>query len=79
MIIVILKWFRGPVARSVESNMITAASCEELANHYKVLSQASGISVNRVSVLKNIARSFTGLATQLDRLTALARDEARAG
>ena len=57
--------------------MITAAKCQELAKHYKALSQAEGLSEGRASVLKNIARSLAGLATQLDRFTALTRDEAR--
>ncbi|WP_082905858.1 hypothetical protein [Bradyrhizobium centrolobii] len=57
--------------------MITAAGCQELANQYKALSQASSNSVERAFLLKNIARSFTGLATQLDRLAALTRDEAK--
>jgi hypothetical protein len=57
--------------------MITASTCEELAIQYRSLSQASGISADRAFVLKNIARSFAGLATQLDRLAALAREEAR--
>lgn len=57
--------------------MITAAKCQELANHYKALSQASGTSADRAFIMKNIARSFSSLATQLDRLAALTRDEAR--
>ena len=57
------------------SIMIDAAKCEELANHYKVLSQASGVSADRAFLLKNIARSLTGVASQLDRLAALTRDE----
>ena len=59
------------------SIMIDAAKCEELANHYKVLSQAAGVSAERAFLLKNIARSLTGVASQLDRLAALTRDEAR--
>ena len=58
------------------SIMIDAAKCEELANQYKVLSQASGVSAERAFLLKNIARSLTGVASQLDRLAALTRDEA---
>lgn len=57
--------------------MITAAECQELANHYKALSQATDTSVDRAFLMKNIARSFNGLATQLDKLAALTRDEAR--
>jgi hypothetical protein len=57
--------------------MITAAQCEEFADYYKRLSQAEGISKNRETALKNIARSFKGLAGQLDRLAAFGRDEVR--
>ena len=56
---------------------MTAAQCKELASYYKVQSQAASISPSRASILKNIAKSFLGLATQLDRLAALVRDEAK--
>jgi hypothetical protein len=56
---------------------LTAAQCQELANHYKSLSQLSGISTDRAFILKNIARSLAGLASQLDRLAVLMRDEAK--
>ena len=55
--------------------MISAAECVELASQYKTLSQALGTSVDRASVMQNIARSFTSLAGQLDRLGALTRNE----
>lgn len=55
--------------------MITAAKCTELASYYKNLSQVCGTSIDRAFLMKNIARSFTGLAGQLDRLTALTRAE----
>ena len=58
--------------------MMTTAQCEELADQYKKLSAADGISKDRESALKNIARSFKGLAGQLDRLAALGRDEGKA-
>jgi hypothetical protein len=57
--------------------MMTPAQCEELADHYKNLSQAEGITDFRQTALKNIARGFRGLAGQLDRLAAIGRDEAR--
>jgi len=57
--------------------MITAATCQETAERYKALSRGPGISASRASLLKNIAKSFAGLATQLDRLAALTRDEGR--
>jgi hypothetical protein len=55
--------------------MVTAAQCLELAQRYRTLSQTSGISEDRAFMMKNIARSFAGLAGQLDRLDALKRDE----
>ncbi|MCS3895593.1 hypothetical protein M2171_004726 [Bradyrhizobium japonicum USDA 38] len=57
--------------------VINIAECRELADHYKGLSGASGISKARAAVLKNIARTFVGLAGQLDRLASLARNEQR--
>jgi hypothetical protein len=56
---------------------MTASECQELANHFKTLSRATNISKDRAFLMQNIARSFTALATQLDRLAALTRDEAR--
>jgi hypothetical protein len=53
------------------------AECREHADHYKRLSSASGISKDRAAVLKNIARTYVGLAGQLDRLASLARNEQR--
>ncbi|WP_314952045.1 hypothetical protein [Bradyrhizobium cosmicum] len=57
--------------------MFDAASCQELAIAYKDLAQSSDHSAERAILLKNIARSFAGLANQLDRLAALTRDEAQ--
>ncbi|MCS3929561.1 hypothetical protein M2175_004592 [Bradyrhizobium elkanii] len=57
--------------------LLNSADCQEHADHYKRLSGASGISKDRAAALKNIARSFAGLAGQLDRLAVLARDEQR--
>ncbi|WLA47739.1 hypothetical protein QIH80_39960 [Bradyrhizobium elkanii] len=57
--------------------MINIAECREQANHYKRLSGVSGISKDRAAALKNIARSFVGLAGQLDRLASRARNEQR--
>ena len=59
------------------ASQLTAAQCQELANDYKSLSQLPGISTDRVFILKNIARSLAGLASQLDRLAVLMRDEAK--
>ncbi|MCP3397750.1 MULTISPECIES: hypothetical protein [unclassified Bradyrhizobium] len=57
--------------------MINIVECQEHADHYKELSCANGISKERAAILKNIARSFVGLAGQLDRLACLARAERR--
>jgi hypothetical protein len=57
--------------------VINIAECQEHADLYKRLSGASGISKDRVAVLKNIARTYVGLAGQLDRLASLARNEQR--
>jgi hypothetical protein len=56
---------------------INIAECREHADHYKRLSSASGISKDRADILKNIARTYVGLAGQLDRLASLARNEQR--
>jgi hypothetical protein len=57
--------------------MITAARCKELAHHYKALSATPRISESRAFLLRNIARSLTGLAGQLERLDAVTRAEVR--
>lgn len=67
----------GERAPFVKGYVMTAGECQELANHYKALAREASISDDRAFILKNIARSFTGLATQLDRLAALKRDELR--
>jgi hypothetical protein len=59
----------------VKGYVMTAGECQELANHYKALAREVSISNDRAFILKNIARSFAGLASQLDRLAALKRDE----
>jgi hypothetical protein len=65
----------GEFAPFVKGNTMTAVECQELANHYKALAREASISDDRAFILKNIARSFAGLASQLDRLAALMRDE----
>jgi len=57
--------------------VINIAECREHADRYKRLSGASGISKDRAAVMRNIARTFVGLAGQLDRLASLARTEQR--
>jgi plasmid stabilization system protein ParE len=57
--------------------MLTPAECQALANEYKSLARQPDISRERAAMLTNIARSFTGLATQLDRLATHMRDHAK--
>jgi hypothetical protein len=56
--------------------MLTAAQCQALASQYKALAKSPDISGDRAAMLRNIARSLTGLATQLDILAAHVRDRA---
>jgi hypothetical protein len=56
---------------------MTPAQCEAYAAEYKSLAQQSGITEGRAAMLKNVARTFTGLASQLDRLAAHTRDQGR--
>jgi len=56
-----------------ESVMLTAAQCQLLAQEYKSLAHGHDASPDRAAMLKNIARSLTALATQLDRLEAQTR------
>jgi len=55
--------------------MLTAAQCQAFAQQYKGMSLVPDISKDRAFLLKNIARSFAGLASQLDMLAAKVRDE----
>ncbi|WP_082885248.1 hypothetical protein [Bradyrhizobium stylosanthis] len=55
--------------------MITAEKCRELAAEYKKISQLSGQSSDRVFLMRNIARTLTGLAGQLARLSIASRGE----
>ncbi|MCK1710273.1 MULTISPECIES: hypothetical protein [unclassified Bradyrhizobium] len=57
--------------------MFDAARCQELAIESKALAKSSDISAERAILLKNVARTLTGLVNQLDRLASLTRDEAR--
>ena len=57
--------------------MLTPTECQKLASEYKSLAQQPNVSKERSAMLINIARSLSGLATQLDRLAAHARDQTR--
>jgi hypothetical protein len=45
---------------------LTAAQCRTLAELNKARAKEPGISKKRAAVLMNIARTYTGLASQLD-------------
>jgi len=54
--------------------MLNAAQCRDLAKEYKNRAREPGIAEDSAVIMKNIARSLTGLATQLDMLAAKIRD-----
>jgi len=49
--------------------MITAEKCRELAAEYKRLSEQVDATSERRFLMRNIARTLTGLAGQLERLS----------
>jgi hypothetical protein len=57
--------------------MLTAAQCQTHAAEYKSLARQAGVSEERTTLLNNIARSLKGVASQLDRLAVLLREEAK--
>jgi hypothetical protein len=54
---------------------VTAEQCRDLAAQYKAMGRAPGVSRDRAFILKNIARTFAGAATQLDMLAAKTKEE----
>ena len=64
--------FRAPPDRSGDAlHMIkgpTPAQCREFADHHKARARDPGISQKRATLFANIARSFSGLASQLEML-----------
>ena len=56
--------------------MLTAAQCEAYATEYKSLARQAGITEEHAALLRNVARGLKGLASQLDRLSVLLREEA---
>jgi hypothetical protein len=58
--------------------MLTAAECRKLVQSYKRQANEPGLSPRRETLLRNIARSLSGLATQLDML-AVDLDQERRG
>ena len=59
--------------------MLTPTECQKLVREYKSLAQQPNVSRERSVMLINIARTLSGLATQLDRLAAHMRDQAKEG
>ncbi|WP_145668865.1 hypothetical protein [Bradyrhizobium stylosanthis] len=55
--------------------MITAEKSRELAAEYRHLSQRVGATSERGFLMRNIARTLTGLAGQLERLSMASRLE----
>ncbi|KWV55994.1 hypothetical protein AS156_05125 [Bradyrhizobium macuxiense] len=49
---------------------MTAADCRKLASEYRAHATQAGISIKRASLLTNISRTFSGLASQLEMLEA---------
>jgi hypothetical protein len=47
---------------------LTAAECRTLANEHRARANCPGISAKRVTLHSNIARSYAGLASQLQML-----------
>jgi hypothetical protein len=54
---------------------LTAAQCRQLAVEHKACAKLPGISPKRASLHTNIARSYSGLASQLEMLAADGRND----
>jgi hypothetical protein len=54
--------------RTTSPVFVTPAQCRQLAGNYKDRAREVGISQRRATLLTNIARSFSGLANQLEML-----------
>jgi len=61
----------------MQNRAITAAQCRLLASDHNAGAKEPGISQKRASLLKNIARSFTGLASQLEMLAVDVAEKSR--
>jgi hypothetical protein len=55
--------------------MITQIQCKTYADNYQLLGRATEISMQRATILMAISRSWTILAGQLGRLTAIEDEE----
>jgi hypothetical protein len=56
---------------------ITAAQCRQLADNHNAIAKQTGLSSKRKSLLTNIARSLSGLASQLEMLDADMAEKSR--
>ncbi|HEY3656378.1 MAG TPA: hypothetical protein VGL34_15545 [Steroidobacteraceae bacterium] len=57
--------------------MVAAQECRENAAQCSTLERAPDISIQRATILRAIARSWTALAGQMDRYEAIGKDEAK--
>ena len=55
--------------------MLSAAECRKLAKQYEDQGKEPGVSPRMATVLTNISRSFSGLATQYELLGVIAAEE----
>jgi hypothetical protein len=59
----------------MNDHAMTAAKARKLASEYRARSMETGISQKRTSLLTNISRTFSGLASQLEMLEADVAEE----
>ena len=59
--------------------MMTAEQCRALVEEYKTRATSGNISPSHARLLTNIARTFTGLATQHDLLATHIKEEKKWG
>jgi hypothetical protein len=57
--------------------MLTVNECRKLAKAYRDKAEATGVSQKEATVLKNIAKSFSGLASQFEILVAISKERRR--
>ncbi|RTE88555.1 hypothetical protein D6B98_35080 [Bradyrhizobium sp. LVM 105] len=57
--------------------MQTAEECRKLASDYRRTAEENGVSPRKANLLRNIANSLSGLASQFELLTAVAAEESR--
>ena len=61
--------------RILPNSELTAARCRELASIYKDRAKQAGISEAQAGLMKNISRSYNGLASQLEMLATIVARE----